>query len=92
MRTIIKIKTNLQYHQIKNKAYSMFKESVAPDLRDELTRLNAIVRGRVMTFFFGVYQLLFVMLQLFKYCSIGIKDKVRQKTGSVNKTTEDIRR
>jgi len=29
----------------KNKAYSMFKESIAPDLRDELARLNAIVRG-----------------------------------------------
>jgi kinesin family protein 6/9 len=30
----------------KNKAYSMFKESIAPDLRDELARLNAIVRGQ----------------------------------------------
>lgn len=29
----------------KNKAYAMFKENVASDLRDELARLNAITRG-----------------------------------------------
>jgi len=29
----------------KNKAYSMFKENVASDLKDELSRLNGITRG-----------------------------------------------
>ncbi len=29
----------------KNRAFALFKDTVAPDLKDELARLNAVVRG-----------------------------------------------